>query len=461
MQQRKKVRVSAAESSKPTGRARLEPLPSSGSDSDEIAGAGDGDQGMRDTTAPPSPPSATQYEQMRDAGYRHLEHADEDDQRATQRLQARPQRVGDNIAALNAVIESITCTNFMCHTRLHCDLGPLLNFIVGENGSGKSAILTAITLCLGGKASSTNRGASLRSFIKEGQDHASLRVKIKNQGPDAYQPATYGDSIVVERNFNRSGASGFKLKTANDYTVSTKKGDVDDVVEYYCLQVDNPLNVLSQDNARQFLNAASASVKYKYFLQGTQLEQLDHDLKLFAELMDSQEAKQEEYQETVAELKERYEKAKKLKETSDKNEEMRRKNRVYMNQLAWAQVEEQENILKEKINAIRHAEEEVQRLQQVVEEKTAQLAVSDDKITHAQEALDQVNQAEGDWTDKLSEAEANLKKAKEAVSQLHSQERELHEQIKHAAHIVKIKEQSIIAEDERLRAVNDGAATKA
>ena len=416
---------------------------------------------MRDTTAPPSPPSATQYEQMRDAGYRHLEHADEDDQRATQRLQARPQRVGDNIAALNAVIESITCTNFMCHTRLHCDLGPLLNFIVGENGSGKSAILTAITLCLGGKASSTNRGASLRSFIKEGQDHASLRVKIKNQGPDAYQPATYGDSIIVERNFNKSGASGFKLKTANEYTVSTKKGDVDDVVEYYCLQVDNPLNVLSQDNARQFLNAASASVKYKYFLQGTQLEQLDHDLKLFAELMDNQEAKQEEYQETVAELKERYEKAKKIKETSDKNEEMRRKNRVYMNQLAWAQVEEQEIILEEKTNAIRHAEEEVQRLQQVVEEKTAQLAVSDDKIRHAQEVLNQVNQTEGDWTDKLSEAEAALKTAKEAVSQLHSQERELHEQIKHAAHIVKTKEQSIAAEDERLKAVNDGAATKA
>jgi chromosome segregation ATPase len=58
----------------------------------------------------------------------------------------------------------------MCHEHFSVELGPLINFIVGKNGSGKSAILTALTLCLGGKASSTNRGQNLKSFIKEGKE---------------------------------------------------------------------------------------------------------------------------------------------------------------------------------------------------------------------------------------------------------------------------------------------------
>ena len=75
-----------------------------------------------------------------------------------------------NVAAENGIIESITCTNFMCHGFLHVDIGPLINFVIGHNGSGKSAVLTALTISLGGKASATNRGGSLKSFIKEGEE---------------------------------------------------------------------------------------------------------------------------------------------------------------------------------------------------------------------------------------------------------------------------------------------------
>lgn len=34
---------------------------------------------------------------------------------------------------------------------------------------GKSAVLSAITIALGGKANSTGRGSGLKSFIREGQ----------------------------------------------------------------------------------------------------------------------------------------------------------------------------------------------------------------------------------------------------------------------------------------------------
>jgi len=110
------------------------------------------------------------YERRRDAGFRDLVDEDMDTMRATQIIKQKNQRTMDNMPAENAIIESVTCINFMCHTKLHVPLGPLINFIIGHNGSGKSAVLTAITLCLGGKATSTNRGQSLKSFIKEGQE---------------------------------------------------------------------------------------------------------------------------------------------------------------------------------------------------------------------------------------------------------------------------------------------------
>ncbi|ORY67075.1 P-loop containing nucleoside triphosphate hydrolase protein [Pseudomassariella vexata] len=446
---RKKARISDFGPNKASSSSR--------SRQDQSQSSEEENEAMEEPDRPPSPPPATQYEMLRDNGFQHLEDADADDQRATQRLKDRDaQRMGENRVAPNAVIESITCYNFMCHTRLHCELGPLLNFIVGENGSGKSAILTAITLCLGGKASSTNRGASLRSFVKEGQDHARLVVNIKNQGSDAYKPNLYGDTIIVERYFSKSGSSGFKLKSASERLISNKKSDVDDVVEYYCLQVDNPLNVLSQDNARQFLNAASAATKYKYFLQGTQLEQLDHDLLLFNEYLDQNESKLVEYEETVGVLKEKAAKARKLMESAAESQTWRNKSRVYANQLAWAQVYEQEKILQEKENAVAAAEEEIGHLEEAVQQNTENLSRYDNKIQDAREAVEALQQGDSPG-DKQMEAEEKYKSAKANLQEMHTQERDLNEKLHQAIKNAREYEKKIEDEERSLEEVNGGA----
>lgn len=79
----------------------------------------------------------------------------------------------ENVPVDNGIIERVDCHNFMCHELFSVELGPLINFVVGKNGSGKSAVLTAITLCLGGKTSATNRGQSLKNFIKEGKEYVA------------------------------------------------------------------------------------------------------------------------------------------------------------------------------------------------------------------------------------------------------------------------------------------------
>lgn len=107
------------------------------------------------------------------------EDEDEEDERFTLQTQRVERQLRNNEHKQNTpsecgIIEEIRCTNFMCHEQLTVPLGPLINFIIGHNGSGKSAVLTALTLCLGGKATATNRGQNLKSFIKEGREYVPL-----------------------------------------------------------------------------------------------------------------------------------------------------------------------------------------------------------------------------------------------------------------------------------------------
>lgn len=62
---------------------------------------------------------------------------------------------------IDGCILSIHVRNFFCHENLEVTFNRNVNFIVGRNGSGKSAVLTALVVGLGGRASATNRGSSI------------------------------------------------------------------------------------------------------------------------------------------------------------------------------------------------------------------------------------------------------------------------------------------------------------
>ncbi|EFP93825.1 myosin ATPase [Puccinia graminis f. sp. tritici CRL 75-36-700-3] len=121
-------------------------------------------------------------------------------------------------------ISKVILVQFMCHRYQVVELGPQINFVIGHNGSGKSAVLTAITLLLGAKASSTNRGNSLKTFIREGQKKAEVTLHLTNRGEEAFQPEIYGDEIIIQRNISKDGSSGFKIKSSRDHRVFFIRG---------------------------------------------------------------------------------------------------------------------------------------------------------------------------------------------------------------------------------------------
>lgn len=383
--------------------------------------------------------------------------------RATQKVltSGRGGSQEENRTANNGIIETVTCINFMCHTRLHVELGPLLNFIVGENGSGKSAVLTGITLCLGAKASSTNRGGSLKSFIKEGQDNSSIQVKLKNQGDGAYQPETYGESIIVERHFTRNGTSGFKLKSTLGRIISTKRRDVDELVEYFCLQMDNPLNVLSQDNARQFLNASSPVLKYNFFVRGVQLEALDNDYKLVNQTAEDQEVKLAAAGEYVKGLEKRYREAQRDLGAVEKHETLREKRRLYRTQLIWAQVVEREREVEKADAAIASAEQRIVRAEQKVQEQSQILDLADEALRQANEAVGSMTTESDELVEKERIAKEAFADAKAELTELHREERTARDRLKLAQEEVKRLEGKIADEERRLtEATGDGRASK-
>lgn len=181
---------------------------------------------------------------------------------------------GDDVAA--GYISQVTMINFMCHAHLTVDLCPGMNFIIGRNGSGKSTVLTAISTCLGGKASNTQRASSLKSFVKEGQPKAIVQVTLHNEGRGAFEPEKYGPSITVERSIVReSGSSAYKIKSAIGKTVSDKRKDLERILESFRIQIDNPFAILTQDTARTFLTASTEKAKYDYFRRGLLFDKID------------------------------------------------------------------------------------------------------------------------------------------------------------------------------------------
>lgn len=171
-------------------------------------------------------------------------------------------------------IRKLTLKNFMCHDHFQLEFGSQMNFIVGRNGSGKSAVLTGLSVGLGAKATDTSRGLSIRSLIKDGKSMARVVVELSNVGLDAYEPETFGNVIIVERKFTRDGSNSYYVKSENGTVVSNKKKTLDEILQKFLIVVNNPLSFLSQDKAREFIASSTEKSRFTYFSEGTNIQSI-------------------------------------------------------------------------------------------------------------------------------------------------------------------------------------------
>lgn len=381
-----------------------------------------------------------------------------DDVAATQRVRERYEKNAhrENHAADNAIIEEIECRNFMCHAHLKIKVGPLINFIIGHNGSGKSAVLTALTICLGGKATATNRGQALKNFVKEGTDSASVTVRIKNQGHTAFRPDVYGRSIIVERHFSRGNGSGYKIKNEMGKMITTKKAELEEILDAFALQLDNPMNVLTQDMARQFLNSSSASEKYKFFLRGTHLEDLDRDYKLMAETLSINGQHVTGVEEDCTTRKREYEKAEEKLKIANRQQSLRDHYEKYSRQMAWAQVAEQEDHLKVLDDRLEKADEDIQRRKNKVENFENEVDEADRKVQEVDNETKDLEEEAEPHKANLEKEREDFKSNKDTLLELQAELRDLNQQMQSSDAKSKNLKESIEEERRKLANANDG-----
>ncbi|CAH1773617.1 unnamed protein product [Owenia fusiformis] len=328
------------------------------------------------------------------------------------------------------IVENISLKNFMCHTKLDFTFGPQVNFVIGRNGSGKSAILSGLVVGLGAKSSATNRGSSIKNFIKNGKSSAQVRVTLRNhKGPDAYKHEAYGDSIIVERTIQASGGSSYSLKSKSGKEVSKKREELTRILDQFNIQVENPVAILNQDTSRNFLNSKSPNDKYKFFLRATQLEQMKYDYASANELKSISQNIVESKKKSLPQLEDELSKCKERYDACEALTGMKKKIEGLHNQLAWAMVNEKREVrdIKEKEHKTAEA-----RLPKFVAAVQKAQEVVDEHSTCYKEITEQLQAISGEVTEYKPEhdrANAELKEAKKACQAVNYEPKKLQSKI--------------------------------
>ncbi|KAJ8356924.1 hypothetical protein SKAU_G00197180 [Synaphobranchus kaupii] len=272
------------------------------------------------------------------------------------------------------LVESIFLRNFMCHSLLGpYPFGDNVNFVIGNNGSGKSAILTALIVGLGGKATSTNRGSSLKGFVKEGESSADVSITLRNRGQDAYKPEVFGPAIIVELRISREGLRTFKLKSKMGQLVSTKKEELVSILDHFNIQVDNPVSMLTQEMSKHFLHSKGEGDKYKFFMKATQLEQMKEDYTYIMKTKTITENNIKTHEECLYDLKRKYLEKEDKYQSLASLDEMHTKLEELQHQMAWALVAEMEKEVKPMGERIVGQEKATIKYDQKVEEWKAKV----------------------------------------------------------------------------------------
>ena len=236
-----------------------------------------------------------------------------------------------DLAHGNGTILRVKLTNFMCHHNLEVEFGPRINFLVGENGSGKSAVLTALSLALGVRARETRRTEKgIKGFIREGANFAKVEVSIRNVGDDALDPDVYGDVITVERHITQSSSS-YKIKGKDGKDVGSSRDKLIRITDHFNIDVNNPVVVMSQDSSREFLHSGKAKDKYDFFTKATLLKDITNKLGYIKEQINEMNNLIKEKEKELPDVRAELDRLEEEKNSFTKLQELRNKVKEFVN----------------------------------------------------------------------------------------------------------------------------------
>eukprot|EP01116_Phalansterium_solitarium_P009178 TRINITY_DN23213_c0_g1_i1.p1 TRINITY_DN23213_c0_g1~~TRINITY_DN23213_c0_g1_i1.p1 ORF type:complete len:1122 (-),score=470.20 TRINITY_DN23213_c0_g1_i1:139-3504(-) len=321
------------------------------------------------------------------------------------------------------IIEQVHLENFMCHKQFTMDFGRNINFIVGENGSGKSAVLVALSVCLGAKIAQTNRASKLSDLILNHGTYrpssALVRVTLRNRGSEAYQRDKFGDKIIVERRITRDGASQFKLKNDRSHTVYTSLKELELVLEQFNIQINNPCAILMQDTSREFLTQTKGTKLYEFFLKATQLDDIQRSFISTNDNLQQMKIQIAKNRKQLPDMRTEFEKIEREYSGLQELEKMQRHQTQLKAMMAWALLKEAEEDHKAKAKVVDKLKKESDRLEQLLADIQGNKAGAHEAVNAREReanALErEIHQLRVDL-EKISEEMANANKAARAAA---------------------------------------------
>eukprot|EP00300_Choanocystis_sp_HF-7_P009322 c16372_g1_i3.p1 GENE.c16372_g1_i3~~c16372_g1_i3.p1 ORF type:complete len:1045 (+),score=294.87 c16372_g1_i3:40-3135(+) len=333
----------------------------------------------------------------------------------------RPQPEGPSPAPKRAKVEiqqeftpgkiiSVKMTNFLTYDDAVLYPGPYMNLIIGPNGTGKSTLVCAICLALGGEPKLLKRADRIADFVKNNSvsnvNEASIEVVLASHN---------NSKVKIRREISRAGGKNGSSTFYINGKQAPKK-EVLDVVGQLGIQVDNLCQFLPQDRVRDF-----AAMKPVELLRETERATIgDKHVELHDELSALQQSDTKE----------------KGLLTEMQNKKSGLEERVKTLTLEKERIEEKQNAEEELVNLkkelegvetrIRKFETEFGKLKSEASDHSEQFGELDKEYHSVQGELEHLKHADKDRIDTIARLQAELVKAEalanSAINQDHSSE---------------------------------------
>ncbi|KAK9480879.1 P-loop containing nucleoside triphosphate hydrolase protein [Lipomyces japonicus] len=136
-------------------------------------------------------------------------------------------------------IVRVAVRDFVTYEQAEFFPGPGLNMIIGPNGTGKSTLVSAICLGLGGKPALISRDRDIGEYVKMGKTKAFIEIELKGH-PNQSNP-------VIGRTLFKDNRSEWSLNGKHQSAKSVKEA-----IDSFTVQIDNLCQFLPQDKVASF-----------------------------------------------------------------------------------------------------------------------------------------------------------------------------------------------------------------
>ncbi|KAL7298761.1 hypothetical protein TKK_0008507 [Trichogramma kaykai] len=342
----------------------------------------------------------------------------------------------------SGVIIRLGLKNFVTYDEVVVKPGRNLNLIIGANGTGKSTIVMAIVLGLGGSPKVIGRQSNVGEFVKAGEKNATIEIDLQL---DANR------HITVKRCFNDAGQSQWFV---NNQSVTAKK--INDLMKSLNIQVDNLCQFLPQDKVQQFSELTPAKlltetersvgdpklIEYHTKLNSLREEQveLEKNLEGKTKLHHNDEKLYSSLKDSIGQITERQKLAKKLSSLKQKKAWMQyqhERDKFKDAKEGMKQALEKKNEIKRQLEPM---EQEISRIKNNVQEydrifKQHQTEVSH-KTNQLSQFINEIEKNERKITDLTNQCDNDIRQEEQRDQQLDEMKQQLNKMENDLSHLV-------------------------